>query len=430
MAWLDVRKSTHQASEIYRFRFDLGVWLSLGAVPTPEAGDLADIVLDSGCRRDTRNRGRGSVETAPGRAEERRWGLLERGISATFGIWGMADDELHSRDADTLPQSAALTLAGAAREGMKSKAAGLIRFSALETLASSCTSVFRESYFKPQRPVVLPRGRFRELPAASRWFVPVPLASDGDVSSLRSLNVGYLSSHRDCYVPLELTTRRVCEDGHLEESFKRFHAPLGLFLDWTRSIESSSLGNAAANAEASRRPDTRLYLAQCQLLDLTPQLRDDLPTPSYVSDAGKGDIYDTNIWVGVAPTYTPLHRDPNPNIFVQLAGSKHVRLLPPSAGLAIFNCVSQRLGRNGGAGSAVFRGDDMMYGPEKDLLEREIWGEQDTGSDVPAMYNDAYETVVHAGDGIFIPMGWWHSIRGVGMGITASVSVIGLGDTL
>jgi hypothetical protein len=34
--------------------------------------------------------------------------------------------------------------------------------------------------------------------------------------------------------------------------------------------------------------------------------------------------------IGHPPTYTPLHRDPNPNIFVQLAGEKVVRLLAPT----------------------------------------------------------------------------------------------------
>ena len=33
-----------------------------------------------------------------------------------------------------------------------------------------------------------------------------------------------------------------------------------------------------------------------------------------------------------------------------------------------------------------------------------------------------YEAVLKAGDGMFIPKGWWHSVRGVGEGIIGSAN--------
>ncbi|WEW55559.1 hypothetical protein PRK78_000990 [Emydomyces testavorans] len=305
------------------------------------------------------------------------------------------------------------------------------RFIALDTLASSNVAAFRESFFKPQIPIVLPRGQFRNLPAISRWFAASSSSSPTDIepSSFRSLNYDYLEQFRDSHVPLELTTKASNgSNTQCEESFKRFHAPLSFFLDWTRSVEDSNPKGTSQKTGPANIPNVRLYLAQCQLLDLAAPLRDDFPAPPYVTDAGKGDIYDTNVWIGIAPTYTPLHRDPNPNIFVQLAGAKHIRLLSPNAGLTIYDSVRARVGKSGGVRSAAFRGEDMMHGLEKELLDQAIWGKHECeDGDQPVVENASeeaygYEVLVTAGDGVFIPTGWWHSIKGVGEGITASVN--------
>ena len=142
-------------------------------------------------------------------------------------------------------------------------------------------------------------------------------------------------------------------------------------------------------------------------------MQNDVPTPSLVLSAGKGDIYDSSIWLGHAPTYTPLHRDPNPNLFVQLAGTKIVRLFKPSVGNDIFAKVQEKIG---GEASAALRGEEMMKGLEKRVLEREVWGETDEGA------AGGFEAQLESGDGLFIPKGWWHSIKGVGKGMTGSVS--------
>ena len=301
------------------------------------------------------------------------------------------------------------------------------RFKPLKTLPTEFSSVFRNEFFVPQKPVVFPRGLFRSIPATSRWFV------NNDHGSLPGarLSYEYLNQYSDCHVPLELTSQTTAPErnevvtSQNEGTFQRSYAPLSLFLNWTRSVQESS-----ENENRSSNRSTSLYLAQCQLLDLPATLCDDLPTPSIVTTAGKGDVYDTNIWIGLAPTYTPLHRDPNPNLFVQLAGSKHVRLLSPESGLRIFSRIREQLGKNGGKSHAAYRGEDMMKGPERELLDRAIWEED---PDTECQRNgeqsrveeceEGYEAILNAGDGLFIPLGWWHSIKGVGKGITGSVSI-------
>ena len=240
-------------------------------------------------------------------------------------------------------------------------------------------------------------GCFKELPAISRWF-----KRSHQQDQTFKLDLSYLEQYGAAIVPLELNTHSESHPDQQRSSFQRSDAPMSIFLRWAES------------ADAHSHP--RLYLAQASISDLPEQLRNDLPTPKLVLDAGRGDVYDTNLWLGVAPTYTPLHKDPNPNLFVQLAGRKIVRLLPPEAGQEIFLAVQAALGKNA---SAVFRGDEMMLGDEKRLLEDQIW------CDCHASESSSFpgdEAALSSGDGLFIPKGLWHSIKGVGTGIIGSVS--------
>lgn len=273
------------------------------------------------------------------------------------------------------------------------------RYHPLKVLHDARIANFRETCFVPEVPVILPHPHFRNLPAFERWFEPT---SDRNVSRL---NTEYLEQHGpDALVPLELTQIPPDSSEGNGNGFRQLTAPLGLFLQWIREAEK-------------QEQSLRLYLAQCQLLDLPNILRDDFPSPELVTRAGKGDVYDTNVWIGHPPTYTPLHRDPNPNLFVQLAGRKVVRLLPPGDGLALFASVRRRIGKSADRGAAVFRGEEMMQGEERELLEQAVWGSSDANN----ASGEGYEAHLEAGDGLFIPNGWWHSIKGVGEGVTASV---------
>lgn len=71
--------------------------------------------------------------------------------------------------------------------------------------------------------------------------------------------------------------------------------------------------------------------------------------------------------------------------------------------------------------SAIYRGDEMMVGEEKKLLEDQIWTRNVT-DDGSILFGS--QAVMSCGDGLFIPKGWWHSVKGVGGGITGSVSQI------
>lgn len=272
------------------------------------------------------------------------------------------------------------------------------RWTPLQELRNGELDVFRHEAYDPSKPAILPRGHFLGLPAIKTWFARHP---DDAVGTC--FNYDYLSKSETVIVPLEFTRLdRGSRSAEASVSFQRAEAPLGIFLEWTK--------------HATLETPERLYLAQASFASLSQAMTEDLPIPEIVAKAGTGDVYDTNIWMGIAPTYTPLHRDPNPNLFVQLAGHKIVRMLPPDAGDKVFASVQQKLGRSA---SASFRGEEMMTGEEKSMLEAEVW---DDSPEVNSETDKGYEAHVWDGDGLFIPKGWWHSIKGVDGGILASVN--------
>lgn len=275
------------------------------------------------------------------------------------------------------------------------------RWHPLCPLEDGSLQTFREKAFIPSKPALLPKAHFTALPSIRKWFRTTQDETGGVV-----LNHSYLSEFGDAIVPLEFTRLSTASAANPDEdSFQRAEVPFYVFLEWTKS--------------ATMETSERLYLAQASFASLPEALKVDLPTPEIVAESGTGDIYDTNIWMGIPPTYTPLHRDPNPNLFVQLAGHKIVRILPPEMGDKVFARVQKALGRSGS--SSAFRGEDMMKGEEKRLLEDQVWNDTGCVLDEDGG-DDGYEAHVGRGDGLFIPKGWWHSVKGVGEGITGSVN--------
>ncbi|KAK4111002.1 Clavaminate synthase-like protein [Canariomyces notabilis] len=192
-----------------------------------------------------------------------------------------------------------------------------------------------------------------------------------------------------------------------ETFFLRFDAPLALLC---AALEFNN------TAQHHHPPLSELYIAQASLSLLPEALQSDLPTPALVQQAGKGDVYSSSIWLGLEPTYTPWHRDPNPNLFCQLCGEKVVRLLPPRQGEALFRAVQARLllGHGQvGAESARIRGEEMMQGLERRGLKEAVWGGGKEDRD-ETMRRDMVQAVVGPGDVLFIPLGWWHSVRSGG----------------
>ena len=289
-------------------------------------------------------------------------------------------------------------------------------------LPDASLETFRKHAFEPAIPALFPRRHFVDLPAVSKWFSKSPK------HGYTVLNTTYLSKYGATIVPLE-----IANDGH----FARVEQSLSFFLECVKASMSryrkrdnryfsAYVPNARAVMKRNNnsndfftstpniaKPTARIYLAQASLDDFPKALAEDVPTPESVLHAGKGDVYGASLWIGQAPTYTPLHRDPNPNVFVQLAGRKRVRIFGPQVGRGIFAKVQEQIG---GTASATMRGEEMMQGEEKQALEKEVWQSEE------AHIGQCFEAELDSGDGLFIPKGHWHSVKGVGDGMIGSVN--------
>ncbi|KAI1123091.1 Clavaminate synthase-like protein [Nemania abortiva] len=290
---------------------------------------------------------------------------------------------------------------------------------------------FRRRVWENSTPVHL-RG-FHQLPAMERWFIrsdrgqesatfskelelvsgaPMPyelmtwggrLGSPSAPSSTSSSSCvrhfqAWLSrqpAKQDNALLGELVERLLGSLESCQSGFLRFDGPLGLIIQAARYNEST---------DSPEHRLRNLYIAQCDIPSLPATMVEDLPVPEVVRKVGKGDVYASSIWLGLQPTYTPLHRDPNPNLFCQLVGSKAVRIMEPEDGLSVFQEVRKRLGV---PGNPRIRGPDMMHGPERDELHRAVWVQ-------PSRSRVIWECVLGPGDAMFIPQGWWHSFWSVG----------------
>ena len=341
------------------------------------------------------------------------------------------------------------------------------------TVSNSPASHFYSYWLQKERPYVIPRQHFltpknltsHEIRAFRHWIQP-RLRDKGPFE----LNYDYLQQYGDAIVPIEQTTWCGPEQKQVE-SFERFEAPLSLFLEWTK---------AKLTEPETFYPNRSLYIAQCDISSLPQPLQDDLPTPLYVDFPKprphmsgeknrkwkdvETDIYGSSIWMGIPPTETPLHKDPHENFFVQLAGTKRVRLMQPDQGDMVLHLVRKACAKMEGGRAAVggLRGEEMMVGPEREFMDEVVWdapglqqtleefeklgvrqhpnivkeevnkdeedeeevedAEGESGEDAGAAdgvrgelpLNRAYQLDLNAGDALFIPKGWYHSIRGLG----------------
>ncbi|ROW02365.1 hypothetical protein VSDG_02593 [Cytospora chrysosperma] len=191
-------------------------------------------------------------------------------------------------------------------------------------------------------------------------------------------------------------------------------------------------GDSPAGHERQDRRAAVAYLAQHQLLLQLPQLRRDILVPDHCYTAAPRHPTDPsqdqpeldgpllNAWLGPPGTITPLHTDPYHNVLAQVAGRKYARLYSPQQ-----TCRMRARGKEGGvemgntsmldvgvvegwdAGPAVVNGDG---GDE----EEEEGGEE--FRNVPFV-----DCILEPGEGLYIPIGWWHYVRGLSISFSVSL---------
>lgn len=145
------------------------------------------------------------------------------------------------------------------------------------------------------------------------------------------------------------------------------------------------------------------YLAQLPLPCSLP-----LPPLEHYTSV-KGDLYGRTLWVGNA-SFTPFHRDPNHGIYTHLYGEKIFYLVPPQneAHLAPAAGILRNTSRVPVPISCLDAGEDMNDLEHPPEVYRTMIREAAKGG---------YTARLKAGDSLLIPMGWWHSAEGLGLGV-------------
>ncbi|XP_065500671.1 bifunctional peptidase and arginyl-hydroxylase JMJD5 isoform X1 [Caloenas nicobarica] len=217
---------------------------------------------------------------------------------------------------------------------------------------------FRDNYLIPQKPVVL-EGIIDHWPCMKKW------------------SVDYFCQVAGCRtVPVELGGR------YTDEEWSQKLMTVSDFID-RYIVNKNSLG----------------YLAQHQLFDQIPELREDISIPDYCClGEGEEDDITINAWFGPEGTISPLHQDPQQNFLAQVFGRKYIRLYSPQDSENLYPHESQ-----------ILHNTSQVDVEDPDLVK------------FPNFRKAAFQScILMPGQVLFIPVKYWHYVRSLDISFSVS----------
>ncbi|XP_018091841.1 lysine-specific demethylase 8 isoform X2 [Xenopus laevis] len=218
---------------------------------------------------------------------------------------------------------------------------------------------FKEHYLVPQKPVVL-EGVIDHWPCLKKW------------------SVEYIKRVAGCRtVPVELGSR------YTDTEWSQRLMTINEFINKYILDKQHGIG----------------YLAQHQLFEQIPELKEDISIPDYccLGEASEEDIT-INAWFGPAGTVSPLHQDPQQNFLAQIVGRKYIRVYSVAETESLY----------------PFEGSILHNTSQVDV-------ESPDSNKFPKFPQAVYqEFILSPGQVLFIPVKWWHYIRALDLSFSVS----------
>ena len=187
---------------------------------------------------------------------------------------------------------------------------------------------------------------------------------------------------------------------------ERFDLPKTQWVDYckNRTMPFSEYATLLLDGTAGRE---RIYVANCDVSS-TPvmdSIRGPLRTLEERTGLQSNGTSSYSMWLG-APGHTePLHFDIADGILMNLRGSKHVTLVPPAEAGNLYPFGFFSGGLSPGFSKVYLNKPDFeMFPRMKSAMKARI------------------DLTLGPGEGLFIPIGWWHEVTTLGTGYVCSLN--------